>query len=264
MTRSVLITGATSGIGRLAALELARRGHRVLVHGRTAAKVDAVVAELGGEAQGFVADLSRRADVEALARDVAGRVDRLDVLLNNAGVFKMAQPVTDDGEDLRFVVNALAPWILVKRLLPLLPDDGRVVNVASAAQKPVDLDALQGRRHLEEYDAYAQSKLAMTMGSMHLARSIGAGGPTIIALNPASLLATKMVHEAFGIPGKDANIGRDILVEAAVGDTFADRQGAWFDNDAGAFAEPHAHAQDAARCAAVVEVLDRLIEGPVR
>jgi NAD(P)-dependent dehydrogenase (short-subunit alcohol dehydrogenase family) len=89
-----------------------------------------------------VADLSRMADVEAFAKEIAERHNCIDVLINNAGVFRTPDPVTRDGLDGRFAVNAIAPFLLTRRLLPLLRSGGRVINVSSAAQAPVDLEAL--------------------------------------------------------------------------------------------------------------------------
>ena len=267
---TILITGATDGIGRLAALQLAEAGHDLLLHGRDASRLgDVERAALAAGASGVSvhrADLSSMTEVDALAAGVIERLDgaRLGALINNAGVFTVAEPVTPEGLDMRFVVNALAPYRLTRQLAQVLGDDSRVVNVASAAQGAVDLAALRGERRLEDdMTAYAQSKLALTMWTLHLARQPGA--PVMIALNPSSLMATKMVADAFGIEGDRGNDparGADILVRAATGEEFEDARGAWFDGDAGergVFAAAHADARDEGASAALVRTLDELL-----
>lgn len=263
MAKRILITGSTDGIGLEAAKLLVSRGHHVLLHGRDPAKLDRVVRNLAGsgagQAEGFAADLSEFAQVEALAAAVAGAHSRLDVLINNAGVYKVPEAVTQDGLDLRFVVNTIAPYLLTQKLLPLLGSMGRVVNLSSAAQAPVDLGALVGQARLADGAAYAQSKLALTMWSRHLASSLGDAGPAIVAVNPGSMLATKMVVQAYGVAGADVGIGADILRRAALDDDFGAASGQYFDNDAGQFAAPHPEALDPSKCAEVVRAVEAVL-----
>ncbi len=160
MAKTILITGATDGIGLETARMLVAQGHSVLLHGRNPAKLARVEEELSalpgaGTIESYVADLSDLAEVMALAEAVAAKHGMLDVLINNAGVFKTADPVTASGLDLRFVVNTLAPYLLTERLLPLLGKTGRVINLSSAAQTPIDLEALTGRIRLGDMPAYA-------------------------------------------------------------------------------------------------------------
>lgn len=259
---TVLITGATDGIGYETALELARLGHRVVLHGRSTEKLerarDAVEAERSGSVGAtIVADLGRFDDVEALVHAAAG-LD-LDVVINNAGVFRTERPMAENGLDVRFMVNTIAPYLITRRLVPSMPAGGRFVNLSSAAQAPVDLDALAGRRRLGDGEAYAQSKLALTMWSRHLADEVGPGGPVIVSVNPGSLLATKMVKEGYGMAGHDIGIGVDALTRAAVGDDFADATGRYFDNDARRFANPHPDALDPGKNARLVAAIDALL-----
>ncbi|WP_299767841.1 SDR family NAD(P)-dependent oxidoreductase [uncultured Tateyamaria sp.] len=254
MTKTILITGSTDGIGLLTAQKLAVDGHRILLHGRSAAKLDAAADSISGTVESFVADLSNFSEVKALAGDIRAKHEKLDVLINNAGVLRAPNPTLNGGLDIRFVVNTYAPYMLTELLLPIIPQDGRVVNLSSAAQAPVDREAMLGQRQLDEMGAYAQSKLAITIWTREWARTLPEG-PAMIAVNPGSLLASKMVKEGFGVAGKDMNIGADILIEAALGARFADASGKYFDNDSGAFAKPHPAALDAAHAADVMTTI---------
>lgn len=257
MPKTILITGATGGIGLETAKLLVQDGHTVLVHGRSADKLDAARTAIGGTTQGYLADLSRTADVVTLADDIIRDHAHIDVLINNAGVLKAPQTVTPDGLDLRFMVNTIAPYLLTKRLLPLMGNDGRIINLSSAAQAPVDLAALKGGVTLGDMDAYAQSKLAITMWSQHLAAAL-AGGPSVLSVNPGSLLATNMVKEGFGIAGNDIGIGATILYRAAIDPEFAKVSGCYFDNDAGAFGQPHYDTTDPVKVSAVMQAVDAI------
>ncbi len=256
--KTLLLTGATDGIGKLTARRLIDAGHRVLLHGRNPDKLATVASELGGQTETYVADLSDLAAVDAMARAIRANHDQLDVLINNAGVLKTRHPRTDEGLDVRFLVNTVAPYLLTKQLLPLLGPTGRVVNLSSAAQAPVDIEALTGRTHLSDMAAYAQSKLAITLWTRHLADRLPEG-PLVVAVNPGSLLGTKMVKEGFGQSGKDVGIGAEILVDAALGERFAGRSGAYFDNDARRFADPHPAALRPSHGAEVMAALEALL-----
>ena len=258
MSKTILITGSTDGIGALTAKMLASQGHKILLHGRNPAKLDAVAAEIGGDTESYVADFSRMDDVESMAKQILDRHDHVDVLINNAGVLKTSHPRTPEGLDVRFVVNTLAPYVLTKRLLPIIPKTGRIVNLSSAAQAAVDVDAMAGRAALGDMNAYSQSKLAITIWSRELAKELSEG-PVVVAVNPGSLLASKMVKEGFGMAGNDLSIGADILCKAALDATFADASGKYFDNDARRFSDPNAAALNAEHAAAVMQTMDEVI-----
>lgn len=264
MSKRILITGSTDGIGLETAKSLVSLGHHVLLHGRNADKLAAVEASLKAsfdspKIESYVADLSRIPEVESLANAVAEKHGNLDALINNAGVFVVPEPVTPEGLDLRFVVNTIAPYLLTQRLLPLLGESGRVINLSSAAQARVNLDALAGNRRLDNNEAYAQSKLALTAWSRNLAISLGDKGPVIIAVNPGSFLGSKMVKEAYGSPGKDLSIGAEILTRAVLDDEFADASGKYFDNDAGRFASPHLDALDPSKGTEIVQTIEVIL-----
>lgn len=255
MTKTILITGSTDGIGLLAAQTIAKEGHTILLHGRSTSKLEAAATKVGGKVESFAADLSRMADVQSLAAAVREKHDRLDVLINNAGVLKAPDTMTPEGYDLRFMVNTFAPYALTQALLPIIPRDGRIVNLSSAAQAAVDMEALHGRKRLDDMGAYAQSKLAITIWSREMAREMP-DGPMVVAVNPGSLLASKMVKEGFGVAGNDLQIGADILREAALGASFADASGKYFDNDSGRFAQPNSAALSQDHAAQVMQGID--------
>ncbi len=266
MQKTILITGSTDGIGLETAKLLVSLGHHVLLHGRNPSKIGRAESELealpgGGCVESHVADLSVMAEVESFAAAVADAHSRIDVLINNAGVYTTPDPVTVDGLDVRFAVNTIAPYLLTQRLLPRLEPSGRVVNLSSAAQSPVDPQALVGDVRLGDGAAYAQSKLALTMWSRSLALALEDHGPAIIAVNPGSMLGTQMVKDAFGVAGGDVRIGADILRRAALADEFAAASGQYFDNDSGRFASPHPDALDVRRCQEIVCVIETVLAG---
>ncbi|MEM1387033.1 MAG: SDR family NAD(P)-dependent oxidoreductase [Pseudomonadota bacterium] len=255
MTKTILITGATDGIGQLTAKMLADEGHTLLIHGRSAEKLAATRAQMGGAVETYQADLSSLSETAALAEQLRSDHGQIDVVINNAGVLKTGAPRLPDGQDVRFVVNTRAPYLLTKALLPQIPPAGRVINVASAAQAPVNADALAGGVTLADMDAYAQSKLALVIWTQELARA-RPEGPVFIAVNPGSLLASKMVREGFGIAGSDLGIGAGILCRLATEEAFAQHSGDYWDNDAGGFGPPHAAAHDPRQIATVMNALD--------
>lgn len=261
MSKTVLITGSTDGIGLATAMMLADAGHKILLHGRSAQKLKGAVASieslsLDTPPESYLADLSSLREVSNLADAVSAKHSHLDVLINNAGIYR-AVP-SDDPLDSRFVVNTIAPFLLTTRLLPLLGRESRVINLSSAAQSSVDLNALQGNKQLDDGMAYAQSKLALTMWSIQMAEQRGTAGPIILAVNPASMLGSKMVKEAYGVSGGDLRIGANILVRAALSPEFANATGKYFDNDQEAFASPHPDALDAGKRDQVIKVIAQI------
>ena len=267
MQKTILITGSTDGIGFETARILVSQDHNVLLHGRNPKKLEEVERTLSAlscdrRVESYVADLSRMSDVEALSKSIAEKHNKLDVLINNAGVFKAHDPITQDGLDVRFAVNTLAPYLLTKRLMPLLGASARVINLSSAAQSPVAPEVMSGRVTLnDDFTAYAQSKLAITMWSRSMALALQDNGPIIIAVNPGSMLGTKMVKEGFGVSGKDICIGAEILTRLALEQEFEAASGKYFDNDTGQFASPHPDALDPRKSQEVVDVIDRVVAG---
>jgi NAD(P)-dependent dehydrogenase (short-subunit alcohol dehydrogenase family) len=189
----ILVTGSTDGLGRGVAADLARRGARLLVHGRDRGKVEEVAREVGAEA-GLVADLAELAQVRRLA-DEAGE---LDTLVNNAGVIVPERRESADGYELTFAVNHLSHFLLTELVLPRMREPGRIVNVSSIGQAPLDFGNLMLERGYDGYTAYARSKLAQVTFTFELAERLAGRDVTVNALHPATLMDTKMVTGNLG------------------------------------------------------------------
>lgn len=187
--RTILLTGASDGIGAAAARQLAGRGHRLLLVGRSAEKTAAVARSLG--APHFVADFARLDDVRALARDVQAATDRIDVLANNAGAILGPRTMTVDGNEATFQVNHLAPFLLTRLLLPLLQaGEGIVVNTASSAARRLarfDIDDLAGERSYSPERAYGNAKLANILHARGLQARYGDAGISAVAFDPGNV-----------------------------------------------------------------------------
>ena len=112
--------------------------------------------------------------------------------------------------------------------------------------------------------AYAQSKLALTMWSRTMGLSLGSDGPAVIAVNPGSMLGSKMVKQAFGLAGGDIRIGAEILTRAALSDEFEDASGQYFDNDSGRFGAPHPNALDSRKSEEIVRTIEAVLAEVVR
>ena len=244
LKKHILITGSTDGIGKLAAIKLIEQGHMVYLHGRNAQKLTHLVEEIKQKVgtatiKGFVADFSDLEAVKGMAEDIMNEGIAIDVLINNAGVFKSTVLTNQKGMDLRYVVNYLAPYVLTHSLLPLLKKGThpRVINLSSAAQAPISIDILTGKTSGSMQETYAQSKLALTMWSFYLAKQLPE--ISVIAVNPGSLLNTNMVREAYGRYWSSAEKGANILYELAVSDKYQGITGQYFDNDTGGFGPAH-------------------------
>jgi len=264
MSKTILLTGATDGIGLATARLLVSQGHNLLVHGRSGDKLAGVVKELsainnGVSISGYIADLSSFSDITAMIDAIKSEYTQLDVVINNAGVLKLPKSLTSDGIDARFMVNTIAPYILTQQLTTLLSPSSRVINLSSAAQAPVDVDLMTNGSVLADMDAYAQSKLAITMWTRNLAKKKLTNSPVYIALNPGSLLGSKMVKEGFGIAGGDLSVGANIIVALSVELDVSDKSGLYFDNDKGAFGAAHPQANDDEQCQLLVDGIEHII-----
>lgn len=236
--KRVLVTGATDGIGRETALELADMGAEVVVHGRNFQKGKSVLAKIkertGTEPDLLEADFASLQEVRTLAEEIKDKYDRLDVLLNNAGVYMEDREFSDDGYEMTFAVNYLAMFLLTLSLLDLMKNSApsRIVNVGSMAHaSDIDFDNLQGESSFSGYDAYSRSKLCVNLFTFRLAEKLKGTGVTINCLHPG-IISTKLLH-AFGISGgASVEKGAGNLIHAAAspdlenvtGNYFVDRE----------------------------------------
>jgi NAD(P)-dependent dehydrogenase (short-subunit alcohol dehydrogenase family) len=197
----ILVTGSTGGLGREVALELASMGAHIIVHGRNVERGQEVVAEiesLGTGGAGFyAADFASLAQTRELGEAILRDYDRLDVLVNNAGVWPEGEVrrVTEDGYELGMQVNHLAGFLLTDMLLPLLEAStpSRIINVASTAQTPLDFDDLMIENNYSDGRSYGQSKLAQILFTFELAERLEGTGVTTNTLHPATMMDTNMV-----------------------------------------------------------------------
>jgi NAD(P)-dependent dehydrogenase (short-subunit alcohol dehydrogenase family) len=188
--KRVLVTGATTGIGRVTAVELGRAGAEVILVARDRKKADETLAELAQAgappAHALLADLSLMSSVRTLAAEVRGKFDRIDVLVNNAGAIFGTRALTAEGFERTFALNHLSYFLLTNLLVDLIPSGGRIVNVSSDAHRPakVDFDDLQLERRYTAFGAYCLSKLMNLLFTFELARRVSARGITANAAHP--------------------------------------------------------------------------------
>ncbi|WP_033279121.1 SDR family NAD(P)-dependent oxidoreductase [Streptomyces sp. NRRL F-525] len=203
--QTILLTGATDGMGRELARELAAQGASLILHGRNPAKGAELLAELrattGNDKLSYeLADFSSLEDIRKLADRVLSTHDRLDALVNNAGIgVELARQESQDGLELTFQVDYLAAYMLSCRLAPLLVRSApaRIVNVSSAGQAPINFRDVMLERNWDGVQAYCQAKLAQISLTFDLAERLRGTGVTANALHPASYMPTKMVVNLF-------------------------------------------------------------------
>jgi NAD(P)-dependent dehydrogenase (short-subunit alcohol dehydrogenase family) len=252
--RTALVTGATDGVGRVVARRLGAAGLRVLVHGRHRERGEGVVRDIqqaGGEAEFIAADLASLAQVRGLAASVADKADRLDLLINNAGIGSggagALRQESADGHELRFAVNYLACFLLTRMLLPSLRNNApaRIVNVASAGQQAIDFDDVMLTSGYSGSRAYCQSKLAQILFTVDLAEELDGAGVTANALHPATYMNTTMVRQAGVTPWSTVEQGADAILNLATAPALAGRSGLYFDGLREARAQAQAYDRDA-------------------
>ena len=272
-TPTVLVTGATDGLGKAVAAELARRGATVLVHGRSDEHAEVAVGDVraasgSSRVRAYAADLASLAEVRGLAERVLEAEERLDVLLLNAGIGTTlpgdgARLESADGHELRFAVNYLAPFLLTRRLEPLLVRSApaRIVLVASAGQAPIDFGDVMLERAYDGTRAYCQSKLALVMLAFDLAERLDGTGVTATALHPGTYMPTKMVLAAGTPPHDSLETGVRSTVRLVADPAVEGTTGAYFNRTAEAL--PHGQAYDPDARRRLRELSERLVGEPV-
>lgn len=259
----VLITGATSGLGREVAQRLAAAGAHVIVHGRDSARarevLDAIAQGGKGSARFYAADLASNADIRRFAGEILRDYSRLDVLINNAGIGSTPneRSVTADGVEMRMQVNYLSNVLLTRLLLPrlLASAPARIVNVSSLSASPIDFDDVMIANRFSGGRAYGQSKLAQVMFTIDLAAELEGKRVTVNALHPATMMPTGMVLRGGYTPRSTIDDGAravmHLVQDADVG------TGQFFNGlNPG---RAHAQASDAAVRARLRELSERLV-----
>ena len=235
--KTALITGATDGVGRVVARTLGKHGWRLLVHGRDSTRGASLVKEIegdGGQAIFLQADLASLAEVRRLAAEVRKTTDRLELLINNAGIGSAAnapgRELSVDGHELRFAVNYLAGFLLTHELMPLLKASApsRIVNVSSAGQQAIDFDDVMLTRGYNGTRAYCQSKLAQILFTVDLAEELKGSGVIANTLHPLTHMDTTMVRRAGVSPTSKVETGAEAILQLAVSPTLEGRSGLYF------------------------------------
>jgi NAD(P)-dependent dehydrogenase (short-subunit alcohol dehydrogenase family) len=249
--QTILITGSTDGVGRHVALELATVGATVLIHGRNRERAESLLGEIrkrGNNAAAFYkADLSSLTEVRGLAARIRKEHERLDALINNAGIGSRSggaqRRTSAEGYELRFAVNYLAGFLLTRLLLPLIVASApaRIVNVASAGQYPIDFDDVMLTRGYDGGRAYAQSKLAQIMFTVDLAHELEGSGVTVNCLHPATYMDTTMVREAGASPMSAVDEGAAAILNLVRSPALEGRSGLYFDRQRESRANPQAY-----------------------
>jgi NAD(P)-dependent dehydrogenase (short-subunit alcohol dehydrogenase family) len=250
---TALVTGATDGLGRSVATELAERGARVLVHGRNPERGAETVAEIrrrtgNDRVELHLADFSSLAEVRDLAEAVAESAPELGLLINNAGIGSglpegRERQESRDGNELRFAVNYLAGFALTERLLPALRANApaRIVFVSSLGQMPLDFDDPMLNNGYSGVRAYCQSKLAQVMEAIDIAESVPAAEVTANSLHPATFMPTKMVLAERGSSVESLELGTRAVTRLAVDSELDGVSGRFFDRLEEGAADPQAY-----------------------
>ncbi len=234
----ILVTGSTDGIGKQTAIELAKRGHKVVVHGRNEERARNTVEEIKSlsgncEVETVVANFSDLESIAKMARDVKNRFSKLDVLLNNAGVFEDKKVILENGFEKTFMVNHLAPFALTIQLLDLVQatPGSRIVNVSSMAQSgSIDFDDLNGEKYFDPYHAYALSKLENVLFTYKLVRALNSDRVTVNCLHPG-VISTKLFHAGWGgFGGRSLEKGAQTPVFAAISPEMENKTGLYLVN----------------------------------
>jgi retinol dehydrogenase 14 len=219
----VLVTGSTDGIGKQTAIELALMNTAVIVHGRNKERVDSTVQEIqditrSENISGFVSDLSSLKNVRESVTELKLKLEKLDVLINNAGVYMNSRKLSEDGYEMTFAVNHLAHFLLTNELLPLIRrnKNSRIVNVSSMTHTSgiLDFNNLNFEKNFSPYGAYCLSKLANVLFSNELAIILAGTGITSNSLHPG-VIGTKLLRAGFKIQGDSVKKGAETSVHLA-------------------------------------------------
>ena len=248
--RTCLITGATDGIGKEAAIELAKKGCNLILIGRSKEKGEKVVEQIRKVAEShvdidyFTADLMLMKEVSRVADEVSRKYPRIDILLNNVGAVFAFRGVTEEGFERTFALNHLGYFLMTKKLLPLVEksDYKRIVNVSSSAHYGIDFefDNINGEKKYTGFDTYKKSKLANVMFTYELAKRIEGTGITANCLHPGfvstnfgknnSFLWRNFIRVAMWLIAINVKDGAKTSIHLACSDEVKDITGKFFAN----------------------------------
>lgn len=225
---TVLITGSTDGLGKATAEWFAEKDAKVLLHGRNEEKGQKTIEDIkdktGNEnLKYYNGDFSSLESVARVAEDIIAGKKHIDILINNAGIgggpkSGNKRETSQDGFELIWAVNYLAQVLLTRKLLPLMNNDSRIINIASVGQAELDFSDLNLEKKYEGFHAYSRSKLALIMFTFDLADELDSKNVSVNAIHPATLMKTNMVSTHFGIPLSSVKKGRNALTSLAVSD----------------------------------------------
>ncbi|MBU0560144.1 MAG: SDR family oxidoreductase [Bacteroidetes bacterium] len=232
----VLVTGSTAGIGLQTAVDLALLGAEVLIHGRNEERCinaqNFVLRETGKSCRYFTGDLSSFESIGKMADNILSDYERLDVLINNAGIYMNEKMISKDGFEMTFAVNHLAPFYLTNLLLDLLKKSGsgRIINVSSVAhlRGKIDFHNLNAEKHFDGYGVYSMSKLANVLFTNYLAERLKDDVVTVNSLHPG-VITTKLLKAGFNMCGASLQEGAATSVYLASSDEARNVTGKYFD-----------------------------------
>ncbi len=232
---NILITGATDGIGKQTALELAQQGHSLFIHGRSSARLSETKNWIKAQVpsatiESLNADFASLKEVEQMANSFLSKEKSLDVLINNAGVFEKQLAYSTDGYERTFAINHLAPFYLTHLLLPhlKLQSSARIINVASMAQaSSINFEALNGENGYNAYDAYELSKLCNILFTFKLAKDLKEHAISVNTLHPG-VINTKVLHAGWGAGGGSWHEGAATIVYLATSDEVRGETGHYY------------------------------------
>jgi NAD(P)-dependent dehydrogenase (short-subunit alcohol dehydrogenase family) len=269
--KTVLITGATDGLGKLVAFRAAKAGARLILHGRNQAKGERLLEQIRSVTANenlyyCNADFASLQQVKALSLKIKEEHPQLHVLINNAAIGggpkgNSKRELSADGLELRFAVNYLAHFLLTQNLLPLLKksDPARIVHVSSIGQAPIDFADVMMEINYDSYTAYCRSKLAQIMYGMELAEQLKQTGINVNSLHPATLMNTNMVYDFFGRTSSTVEEGADVVEYVAFSKETEGITGAYFNQKKPA--NPNAQAYDAAARKKLWQISEELVNG---
>ncbi|UTW62457.1 SDR family oxidoreductase [bacterium SCSIO 12741] len=242
--KTVVFTGGTDGMGKVAAQQLAEMGAKIMLFGRNETKSRQAIQEIrkasGNENIHYVhCDLSSQKSIRSAAQEVLDRCPKIDILVNCAGMNAGERVITEEGMEMSWAVNHLAPFLLNNLLLDRIKASApaRIINLSSAMQKNghIHLDDIQLTKGWSTLQSYAQAKLAMNMVTRKMARELKGTGVTVNALNPG-FIKTNLLHQIkgwekiIGVPymhffASKPEVGAERIVRLAVSDDFEDVNG---------------------------------------